>query len=241
MDFKRSANRLNVRMSVEELTEREKEQTLDPEIVDQIFDEFDSLTTSMIEGWSEDINWGDRDELVAYLRLKRMAKRSSALDKIVLDRLCPMCKNKEIRDSHWRIDKYHSSAICMKCFQVNHKFRTINSKFYPGYDEWEIISLMHNIFLTPTIRYKINGRNLQQMRAMLGISQTKLSEKLGYVTPMAIHLLEEGSVKTMTKDKVVKCLKVFREGFIQRLKELGYSDIELERYEFKKPEIEEVV
>lgn len=236
----RNAAKLNVKMSNKELDSQVDKQTLDPEIVSQIFDEFDDVSSSMISKLEEDINWDDGDELVLYLRLKRMSKRSSALDKIVPDRVCPICKNIESRDSHWRIDRFHSNAICWGCFKSNHNFRITNSKFYLGYDEWEIISLMNKIFEFPKVRYKVKGRNLQKIRGMLGIQQAKLARRL-CVTPMAINKLEDGIIHTIEGEKAVECMKMFREFFIVRLKELGYSSEELQQYEYKKPEIEEIM
>lgn len=216
-----------------------EKQQLDPEMVDQIFDEIDDITKEMIQDWKSNTNWADRDEIVSYLRLKRMAKRSSALDKLVPDRICPECKIKESRDSHWRIDKFHSSVICWVCFKSNHNFRRTHSKFYANADEWRLISIVHQVFSNPQTRYTIDGKKFGLIRAILGISQIKLSRALD-ITPMAVSKIEDGTIATMERDKIILCMKAFRNGFINRLVDFGYTEVELERFKWSEPKIEEI-
>ncbi len=215
------------------------EQQLDPEMVDQIFDEMDDITNEMIQDWKANTNWADRDEIVIYLRLQRMAKRSSALDKLVPDRICPECKVRESRDSHWRIDKFHSSVICWTCLKANHNFRVTHSKFYKNDDEWKLISVIHQIFSKPQTRYTIDGKRFGLIRSILGITQVKLASILG-ITPMAICKIESGIIATMERNKIILCMKAFRNGFINRLTEFGYTEVELERFKWNEPNIEEI-
>lgn len=227
----KKAAKLNI-----EDTKAEKSKGLSIDIVDQIFEEFDDYAESMISKWRDDAVWSDRSETINYLKLKYAAKRQAVLDKVVPDRICPECGEIEIDDSHWRVDKWHSSAICWDCLKRNHNYRTINSQFYPGYDEWEIIYLMRNIFHTPKVRYSVNGENLQKMRAMLGVTQKALSVAIG-VTPRIAQLYEEGETKTITRDRVAAIMKLFKEYFIRRLKQLGYDT---EKSNWHEPCIEEV-
>ena len=206
------------------------------DLVDQIFDEIDGVTIEMLEDWRKNTNWGDRDELLTYLRLKHMAKRSSALNKLVPDRICPECKTLESRDSHWRIDRFHSAVICSNCFRSNHNFRKTFSKFSIDEDEWKLISLMRQIFLNPQTRYEIDGKKFGLMRAILGISQVKLAGILGMAS-MTICKIEIGEISTMERDKIILCMDAFRDAFIKRLSDLGYTDIELERFKWNKPDI----
>lgn len=213
-----------------------KSKDLNPHIVDQIFEEFDDYTEEMISQWKDEVKWSDYDELIVYLKLRHGAKRSAVLDKVVPNRICPECGEIEARDSHWRVDKWHSSAICWDCHRSNHNYRTINSQFYPGYDELEIMTLMKQMFHTPQIRYKINGENLGKMRSILGVTQKALANAIG-VTPMITHLYEEGETKTITRERVVKCMKLFKQYFMVRLKQLGYN---VETKDWHEPEIEEI-
>jgi DNA-binding XRE family transcriptional regulator len=221
------------------MVEDEDNESLNPDIVDQIFDEFDEATNSLIKDWTKNVNWADGDDFLAWLRLKKLAKRNSALDKLVPDRVCPRCGNKEIRNIYWRIDKYYSEAMCLSCHSSQNKFQTTNSKFYPGYDEWEIVLLIRKVFVRPVARFEVDGKNLEQMRRMLGIPRATLAKEID-VAPVTISLLESGEVRTMLQDKVLLCLKVFKEYFMKRLRECGYTDQELERHEWHEPQIEEI-
>lgn len=214
----KQAAKLNIK-SIEE-----QQNALSPDIVDQIFEEFDDYTEEMISKWRENAVWSNNDETRSYLRLKRAAKRKAVLDRVAPDRVCPECKNIEYNDSNWRVNRWHSEVICGDCWRSNHTYRTISSQFYPGYDEWEILQLMHNIFVTPQVRYFINGKNLEKMRGILGVTRTTMSTVLG-VTPIVITSWEEGAIKTMSRGRVVKCLQLFRGYFLRRLEELGYHDL----------------
>jgi len=212
---------------------------LDPYIVDQIFEEFDAYTEEMIGYWKKEVTWSDYDELIVYLKLKHAAKRSAVLNKVVPDRICPECKEIEVRDSHWRVDKWHASAICWDCHRRNHNYRTINSKFYPGNDELEVMALMRQIFHSPQVRYKIDGENLSKMRGILGVTQKSLADAIG-VTPMITHLYEEGRTRTITRERAVACMKLFKQYFMNRLKQLGYDVETKDWHENIQPEIEEI-
>ncbi len=211
-------------------------ENLNPDIVDQIFEEFDDYTEEMINHWKNEVKWSDYDELLMYLKLKHAAKRASVLDKVVPSRICPECGKAQIRDSLWRVDKWHSSAICMECYRSNHNYRTINSKFYPGHDELEVVDLMRKIFHSPKVRYEINGENLSKMRGILGVTQKVLADAIE-VTPMITHLYEEGYTKTITRERAVKCMKLFKQYFMKRLEQMGY-DVETE--DWHDPEIEDI-
>lgn len=227
----KEAAKLNIKS-----TEGEKLRAINPDIVDQIFEELDDYAEEMINQWKEDVVWSDYDETINYLKLKHAVKREAVLNKLVPDRVCPECGRIEKDDSHWRVDKWHASAICWTCLKTKYNYRTINSQFYPGYDEGEIVYLMRKVFHEPEVRYKINGKNLQKMRAMLGITQKSLADAIG-VTAMITHLYEEGETKTITRDRAVKCLQLFKEYFKNRLVQLGYD---IEKKDWHKPVIEEI-
>ena len=210
---------------------------INTDLVDQIFDEMDDMTNVMIKDWQRDTNWSDNDELVQYLRLRRMAKRSSALDKLVPDRVCPECKVIESRATNCRIDKFHSSVICQECFKTNHNFRKTYSKFTIDEDEWKLISLMHQIFTDPQTRFKIDGKKFGLMRAILGISQVRLASIVG-IASMTICKIEIGDITTMEREKIILCMAAFREGFKKRLSDLGYTIEDLEKFKFSEPDVE---
>ena len=214
-----------------------EEKQIDIDLVDQIFDEMDSMTGIMIKDWQSDTNWADRDEIVKYLRLRRMAKRSSALDKLAPKRVCPECSTIESNDSRWRIDKFHSSVICISCFRSNHNFRKTYSKFTIDEDEWRLISVMHQVFTNPQTRYKIDGKKFGLMRAILGISQVKLANILG-IASMTICKIETGDITTMEREKIILCMAAFRDGFKKRLLDLGYTDMDLEGFKWNEQDLE---
>lgn len=209
---------------------------LDIDLVDQIFDEIDSVTVEMLEDWRKETNWADREDLLTYLRLKHMAKRSSALNKLVPDRICPECKVLESRDNRWRIDKFHSAVICWTCFRSNHNFRKTYAKFTVDEDEWKLISYMKQIFINPQTRYEIDGKKFGLIRAILGISQVKLAGILGMAS-MTICKIEIGDISTMERNKIILCMDAFRDAFIKRLSDLGYTDMELDKFKWTKPDI----
>ncbi len=59
----------------------EQHNVLSPDIVDQIFEEFDDYTEEMISKWKENAVWANSGETRAYLRLKHSAKRKAVLER----------------------------------------------------------------------------------------------------------------------------------------------------------------
>lgn len=142
--------------------------------------------------------WDDPAEVALYARIARSSERNAQLDKLVKNRVCPVCECLKIHSRSWVINKEGTEAICRACFY----------RCNPPGDVDKTSKIDVSIFSEKHVRYRVDHSKFTRARSVIRIGVAEFARNAGWSTSYQ-YKLEDGSVKTISADVADVILEVF--------------------------------
>lgn len=149
---------------------------------------------------SNKCDWDDPEDVAEHRREQNNIQRTNLLQTLVPTRICPICGDGPIFETHrWIIAKDRGAAICKSCFTL--RVPTL------GWDD-----SLPPLVVGVEIRYKINWDALEALRKRLRLTKKRFATLAGWSTPYQSQL-EMGKYATVSEDTVAKIVNVFKKFF----------------------------
>lgn len=139
-------------------------------------------------------DWKNDQEKALYLAEQHAKERCKRLDRLVPNRICPMCKRKVWMDRMWVITK-SSQAFCRSCY-------------YSRVNNDKDVVVVGGFLGEVLVRFEIDGWKLRAMRIKSGVGATAFADRMGW-SRTYLYRLEGGYIKSLDKEIVERMIDVF--------------------------------